>query len=126
MYRVSPFTYLVSALLSTGVANAPITCSSIEYLNFDPPSGQTCMEYMSTYMNTTGQGSFLNPDATSGCKFCSLSDTNAFLAQIDIHYSNRWRDFGIVMVFVILSALGAVGLYWLARVPKNKKNSQTK
>ena len=48
------FYYLVSAMLSTGVVNAELTCSSIELVTFDPPSAQTCGEYMSNYISSVG------------------------------------------------------------------------
>jgi ABC-type multidrug transport system permease subunit len=34
MYRVSPFTYLVSAMLSTGVSGADAICEPVEFLKF--------------------------------------------------------------------------------------------
>ncbi|THH08528.1 hypothetical protein EW146_g8957 [Bondarzewia mesenterica] len=117
MYRVSPFTYLVSAMLSTAVANAPLICSSIELVNFDPPSGQTCGQYMSAYIAVAG-GAVSNPNATSGCQFCSATSTNAYLAGIFISYTNRWRNFGFMWIYIIFNIFGCVFLYWLVRVPK--------
>ncbi|OQE05671.1 hypothetical protein PENFLA_c231G01184, partial [Penicillium flavigenum] len=45
MYRVSPFTYLVSGMLSTAVSGTDVTCSTDEILTFNPPGSQTCYEY---------------------------------------------------------------------------------
>ncbi|OQE05807.1 hypothetical protein PENFLA_c229G02355, partial [Penicillium flavigenum] len=42
MYRVSPFTYLVSGMLSTAVSGTDVTCSTDEILTFNPPGSQTC------------------------------------------------------------------------------------
>ena len=42
MYRVSPLTYLIDALLSTGVANTDVTCAPYELVEISPPQGMTC------------------------------------------------------------------------------------
>jgi ATP-binding cassette subfamily G (WHITE) protein 2 (PDR) len=120
MYRVSPFTYLVSGVMSVGIANTDVVCADVEYLHFDPIAGMTCYDYLRPYMNATG--GYLTDataNATSNCSFCTLSDTNAFLAQVNVYYSDRWRNFGLMWVYIVFNAAGAVFLYWLARVPKN-------
>ncbi|KAI9751254.1 MAG: pyruvate dehydrogenase E1, beta subunit [Chaenotheca gracillima] len=129
MYRVSPFTYLVDGMLSTGLANTQGQCSDIEFVNFDPSPNNTCGQYMDLYINGAngqpGAGGYLtNPDAMSQCQFCSLSDTNAFLNQVNSHYSDRWRNFGIMWVFIIFNVAGALFLYWLVRVPNKFKKSK--
>ncbi|KAJ9113738.1 ABC multidrug transporter afr2 [Naganishia adeliensis] len=129
MYRVSPFTYLASAMLSTGVGNARVVCSAVEYVKFQPPTGQTCQQWVAAYQNAAG-GYLQNPDATADCSFCPASSTDAVLATFNVLYSERWRNLGILFAFIIFNAFAAVGLYWLARVPKNprrmKKHKKTK
>lgn len=117
MYRVSPFTYLISAMLSTGVADAELVCSSIELSIFDPPIGRTCGEYMSNYISSIG-GAVYNPNATSGCKFCSATNTNTYLEAVFIKYSDRWRNFGLMWVYIVFNVFGCIMIYWLGRVPK--------
>ena len=120
MYRISPFTYLIDGMLSTGLANNKVTCSSIEYVNFNPRPGQTCIQYMSTYINTAG-GYLTNENATANCQFCSVADTNVYLKQLSSQYSTRWRNFGIMWAFVVFNVFAALGLYWYARVPRKQK-----
>lgn len=120
MYRVSPFSYMVSGMLAVGVANTAVTCAPNEYLHFEPPSGQTCGEYMSTFQKTFG-GYPLNAEATSDCSYCSVGDTNVFLAAVHAEYSNVWRNFGILWVYVIFNIVMALVFYWLVRVPKKPK-----
>ncbi|KAK7033403.1 Brefeldin A resistance protein [Favolaschia claudopus] len=50
MYRVSPFTYLIEGLLGQALGKHSITCSPVELLRVNPPSGQTCGEYFSPYI----------------------------------------------------------------------------
>ena len=116
MYRISPFTYLISAVLSTGLANTNVTCASNEYLIFDPQPGKTCIQYMQPYITVAG-GYLQNPDATTNCSFCAISSTNTFLTAINSNYSDAWRNFGILWAYVGFNVVMALFLYWLVRVP---------
>ncbi|CAK7227501.1 Multidrug resistance protein [Sporothrix eucalyptigena] len=122
MYRISPFTYLISSMLSTGLANTNVVCSANEYIVFDPPSGQTCSDYMASYISQAG-GYLQDPSAISNCNFCTVSDTNVFLTSISSSYAHRWRDFGIGMVYIVVNLAASLALYWLVRMPKGKKNA---
>ena len=117
MYRLSPFTYLVDAMLSVAIANTNVVCAANEYLHFNAPSGSTCMSYMQEYIDTVG-GYLEFPNATGECSFCSIQSTNAYLAGIDTSYDQRWRNFGLLWVYIVFNACMAVFLYWLVRVPK--------
>ena len=125
MYRVSPFTYFVEGILGTAVANTPVSCGPEEFQRFQPPTGQTCGEYMQPYQSSAG-GSLLNPEATADCQFCQLTDTNVFLDQFGIKYGNRWRNIGIIWAFVIVNVIAACGFYWLGRVPKKSGKEEAK
>lgn len=125
LYRVSPFTYLISAMMATGLANTNVVCSDIEILNFQPPTGLTCGEFMTNYTMVAG-GRVYNPMATSDCQYCTLDDTNVFLKSISSSYADRWRNFGLLMVYVVFNIAGAMFLYWLARVPKKSTKKEKK
>ncbi|KAL6230685.1 hypothetical protein BDW75DRAFT_221990 [Aspergillus navahoensis] len=122
MYRVNPFTYLVSSLLSATLGNAPMHCADNEVLSFSALSGQTCREYMEDYRSVNG-GYLLNPDAQGSeqCQFCTLEYTNRYLSNLSIDFDNRWRDFGLLWVYVIVNTIGAIAFYKLFRVPRTKK-----
>ncbi|KAJ7176335.1 ABC-2 type transporter-domain-containing protein [Mycena crocata] len=120
MYRVSPFSYLVSGMISSGIANTEVVCSSIEIVTVDPIVGQTCGDYFGPYIQLAG-GSVLNPNATSSCNFCPISETNVFLAATNVFYEQRWRNFGIFWVYIGFNTVAALFFYWLSRVPKGRK-----
>ncbi|KGO76641.1 CDR ABC transporter [Penicillium italicum] len=136
MYRVSPFTYLVSAMLSTGTAGTNVYCEPVEMLHFEPTAGKTCFEYMNTYINglvvngtqvaPPAGGYLLDNNATSDCAFCTMAKTDTYLASVMSYYSEAWRNFGIMWAFIIFNIFGAVCIYWLARVPKGTRNKKTK
>ncbi|OAG41545.1 hypothetical protein AYO21_04247 [Fonsecaea monophora] len=119
MYRVSPFTYLVEGLLSVGIAHAPVVCAANEYLHFTAPAGQTCGQYLGPFIEQAG-GYLLDSD-TSQCQFCTVNSTDTFLSLVSISFDHRWRDFGILFVYIAFNVFAAVVIYWLARVPKGKK-----
>ncbi|KAH8730719.1 ABC-2 type transporter-domain-containing protein [Phaeosphaeriaceae sp. PMI808] len=120
MYRISPFTYLVSGMLSVGLANNSVTCSAVEMIKFEPRAGETCEKYMTPYMAVAG-GYVDNPTDMSACRFCSVKDTNVFLKGISSDYNLAWRNFGILWAYVIFNIVAALALYWLIRMPKNTK-----
>lgn len=120
MYRVNPFTYFVDGFVGTALSNAPATCSDNEFVFFNIPNGTTCGEYIKSYIEMAG-GFVQDSSATDECRFCQISETNRFLSNVSISFANRWRNFGLMWVFVVFNVLSAIGLYWLARVPKKSK-----
>ncbi|TLD22621.1 ABC-2 type transporter [Venturia nashicola] len=122
MYRVSPFTYWISSLVSTMLHGRRIECSSHETSTFSPPAGQTCRQYLAGFLRTA-PGTLQNPDATTNCRYCSLSTADQFLAGTNVKYDTRWRDFGIVWAYVIFNIFVAVLTYYVFRVKKWKKGT---
>ena len=119
MYRVSPFTYLISGMLSIGIADTEVICAANEYLHFDPLNA-TCGEYMELYKSMMG-GYLEDESAISNCSYCPINDTNVFLDGIAVNYSDVWRSFGIMWVYIAFNIFAAYSLYWLVRVPKVRK-----
>ncbi|KAJ3483199.1 hypothetical protein NLG97_g7364 [Lecanicillium saksenae] len=119
MLTVSPFRYIVSGMLSTGVANTVIHCADNEIVVMQPYESQTCQQYLGAYASSKG-GTILNGGATSDCQFCPFSKTNDYIATLNSHYSDRWTFFGVIWVYVAFNIAAALFFYWLARVPKNK------
>ncbi|KAF2841982.1 pleiotropic drug resistance protein, ABC superfamily [Patellaria atrata CBS 101060] len=127
MYRVSPFTYLISGMLSTAVADTNVVCADNEFLHFEPPSGQTCAEYMDPLIRDAI--GYLQPqteNSTTDCSYCTISSTNSYLASVNAYYSESWRNFGIMWAFIIFNIFGALFFYWLGRVPKKTNVKEKK
>nr|GAT45631.1 pleiotropic drug resistance ABC transporter protein [Mycena chlorophos] len=115
MYRVSPFTYLIEGLLGQALGKHSITCSSVELVRLNPPSGQTCAAYMAPYISFAG--GYLTPEtqnATSGCEFCSTATTDQLLERnFNIFYSHHWRDLGLLFAYI---GFNIFALYWMTYV----------
>ena len=102
-------------MVATALHERLIECTAAESSIFDPPVGQTCGEYLSTYL-TQAAGSLANPEATSACQYCPLTNADQFMASSRIYWGERFRNFGLVWVYVVFNITGAVFLYWFFRV----------
>lgn len=80
-----------------------IECNDTELVTLEPLAGQTCGTYMAQYISTVG-GYLTNPDATTGCQFCSSRTTDEWLGpQFNIFYHNHWRDFGLFWAYILFN-----------------------
>lgn len=120
MYRVNPFTYVVDGFLGTTLANAPVSCAANEIVTFASPSGSTCAEYLSAYIDQAGGYLANGSGSGSECEFCPVASTNDFLASINSDFGHRWRNFGFLWVYIVFNIGAALFFYWLARVPKGR------
>ncbi|KAF9224734.1 pleiotropic drug resistance ABC transporter [Gyrodon lividus] len=116
MYRISPFTYMVSGFLSQVISHQPIICSSTELVILQPPSGVTCGAYMGPYFSYAG-GYVMNPQATSACAFCPFETTDQYMMlSLNIEYSHHWRDLGILLGIVLFNVFAIFALTYLFRI----------
>lgn len=65
-------------------------------------------------------GAVYNANATQDCQFCAITNTNVYLEALSSRYSERWRNFGLMWVYISFNIFAAIFLYWLVRVPKGK------
>lgn len=120
MYRVSPFTYWVGGTAAALMHGRPIVCSDVELSRFNPPSGQSCNDYMSSFFEKAGAaaGYLKNPDSMTQCEYCSMSSADQFLEGVWISWEDRWRNFGIFWAYLVFDIAVAIGLYYCFRVKK--------
>lgn len=122
IYYLNPFNYLMGSILVFTVFDAEVHCKIDEFANFDPPSGQTCGSYLSTYLEGS-YANLVNPDATSGCQVCSYTRGSDYLSTINLNdYYYGWRDVGITAIFVI-SSYGLVYALMKLRTKQTKTAS---
>ncbi|KAL7265866.1 ATP-binding cassette transporter snq2, partial [Rhizina undulata] len=72
MYHLSPFTYLISGLMSKVIHDVPIICAPLEINILQPPANETCASYIAQFLDTTEMGKVYNPDATANCQYCRV------------------------------------------------------
>lgn len=114
MNKVSPYTYFIENLTTTLLTGREVKCSKSEYAYFNPPAGQTCMEFAGPYLNATG-GYLQNPDATSECSYCAFSSSDTYMATLGMKYSHRWRNLGFYCIYVIFDVAAMLFLFWFFR-----------
>ncbi|KAF2021680.1 ABC-transporter [Aaosphaeria arxii CBS 175.79] len=98
-YYVSPFTWLVSALMSAGVSGVRVRCAPAEINIFQPPQGTTCGEYAGTFAKMTGAAIY-NLEASKDCQFCRYEVADAYLATVNMDYGDRWRNVGLLVAYI--------------------------
>lgn len=125
MYRVNPFTYFMDGLISTAVGQAPVQCAPNEFLVFNSAENMTCGAYMQPYVEAMG-GYLLDSGATGTCEYCQLDNTDQFLSTFSASFNRRWRNFGLLWVYVVFNLVAAVAFYWLFRVPSKKRSQAVK
>ncbi|KAI9152190.1 ABC multidrug transporter A-1 [Paramyrothecium foliicola] len=122
MYRVNPFTYLVGGFTAATLGQAPVTCADDELLRIQAPSSGSCKDFLSSYLESAG-GYLAESQPGGDCLFCPVADTDSFLARSDVQFSDRWRNFGLMWVYIGVNIFLAMTFYWLLRVPKKKKTT---
>ncbi|RCK65837.1 Multidrug resistance protein CDR1 [Candida viswanathii] len=121
MYRCNPLTYLIQAILSTALANSRVQCSPHEYVQINPPSNQTCEDFMGPFAAMVGGYVVTEQDT---CLYCPMDETNTFLKSVNAIFSERYRNYGIFVAFIMVNIIFAIFFYWLARVPKGNRESK--
>ncbi|KAF2713557.1 ABC transporter [Pleomassaria siparia CBS 279.74] len=122
LYYLNPYNYLMGALLVFMDFDWDIQCAESEFAIFDPPSNQTCGQYLEAWTNGPGsRTNLVNPDASSGCKVCPYTTGKDYLYTVNlIDYSYGWRDAGICVIFAF-SSYALVYLLMKLRTKASKK-----
>lgn len=121
IYWINPFNYLIGALLTFALWDKPVNCKPGEFALFNPPSGQTCAAYLTSYLQNSPGANLVNPDAVEGCKVCQYTMGSDYLKTVNIkHYYYGWRDNAIVVLFCF-SSYGLVYLFLKLRTKRSKK-----
>lgn len=114
MYYLSPYTWLISGLMSNSVSGLKVVCSTTEINVFNPPKGQTCLDYAGAFIKHAG--AIYNPNATTACQYCRYSIGDQYLATVNMSYADRWRNLGLLCVYIIFNATMVFVAFWLTKV----------
>jgi ATP-binding cassette subfamily G (WHITE) protein 2 (SNQ2) len=120
MWRLSPFTYYIGNLVGAILHGRPIKCNDVEMAKFHPPSGMNCGTYMKTYIENFS-GYIVNPEATDICGYCPYDIGDQYLANINVKYSNTWRNLGFFVAYVCFNLSACCLIYWALRFKKWRK-----
>ncbi|RPD82151.1 hypothetical protein L226DRAFT_497300 [Lentinus tigrinus ALCF2SS1-7] len=107
LYQLSPYTRTLGAMLSTELHGLTIQCKANEFIPFNPPSGQTCIQWANEFVQGFG-GYIDNPNDTSACRYCQYSVGDQFYEPLNIRYENRWRDAWVLFAFSVFNLLATI------------------
>ncbi|KAM7198531.1 putative ABC transporter [Rhypophila sp. PSN 637] len=101
LYYLNPSTYFMGGVLAATLPGTVVQCAPNEAAYFNPPSGQTCLEFAGDFARRAGQGYLTNPDDTSNCGFCPYSSGDEYLTTLSVSPDQKWRDFGVFLAFCV-------------------------
>ena len=75
---LTPFHYLLDAMMAVVVHDQPVICNPEEFATFYPPQGQTCQQFVDSYIRIMG-GYLQDPGNTTLCKYCQYANGDEFV-----------------------------------------------
>jgi len=83
LFWANPLSYAARGLIGNVIHGVQVKCSPNELVTFQPPSGQTCIQYAGAWLAQTS-GSIANPDAFGDCQYCQFRTGDEYLRTINI------------------------------------------
>lgn len=103
--------------------NVPVVCRTSDLATFDPPAGQTCIEYAGAWVSSAS-AQILNPNATSGCNVCKWTNGNQYLDGFNLGQDgllpNKWAYWGIFLAFTAVNVALVYFFTWATKVKRWK------
>ncbi|KAJ9614719.1 ATP-binding cassette transporter snq2 [Knufia peltigerae] len=116
-YYLVPSTYWIGGVLAATMRNLPIRCREGESTLFNAPPGETCQSYAGAFVRNVGMG-YVEATANGTCAYCPYASGDEYLSTINIRPDQKWRDFGIFLVFVFTNWLLVYFFIYTVRVRK--------
>jgi ABC-type multidrug transport system permease subunit len=103
--------------------NIKIECTPSDLIKFTPPPGQTCGQYTQAFFNGTipATGYIENPNAMQPeqCGYCLYSTGEEFFETVyGWDSSHKWRNYGILLLFLFFNIFTVMALVYLRRKPR--------
>ena len=95
----------------------------VNFSVFPLPSGLTCRKYLQPMLDAGAPGYLQDPNSSTLCAYCPINNGDAFLQyQLNLVWSDRWRDFGILCLFLAFNwFMLFVWFYLRSRSKKQKR-----
>lgn len=101
IYYMNPSTYWIGGVVAATFKDISVKCGPNEAALFNPPPGQTCLQYAGDFVQRAGQGYLTNPNATSECGYCAFSTGTDFMNALNITADDKWKYMGVFAGFCI-------------------------
>ncbi|KAJ5743391.1 hypothetical protein N7533_010493 [Penicillium manginii] len=111
LFWVDPMRYFFGGSVANILHGVKATCSSGDFTLFNPPSGQTCVEYASSFL-ASSTGYLENPNSTAECAYCPYTTGDDYTATLDYYYKDKWRDFAVFLGFCLTNVACLYIIMW--------------
>ncbi|KAL8280941.1 hypothetical protein RQP46_006620 [Phenoliferia psychrophenolica] len=113
MYRLTPFTYLIEGLCVNAMHGIKITCTDSQFTFLTPPSGQSCLDFLEPYTNSTiGYAQ----EVAGKCGYCAYSSGDQFLATLGMSFNHRWRNIGFMCAYIVFNYAACFCFFYLVTI----------
>jgi ABC-type multidrug transport system permease subunit len=119
VYHMMPTRYYLEGVVTNVLEKVEITCTSDDYVSFTPPKNLTCGAYVAPFLaNATGY--IVNPNATAPeqCDLCLFSTGPDYYGTLGWDASNKWRNFGILLLYWVAATIATLIFVYFNRKPK--------
>ncbi|CDS08667.1 hypothetical protein LRAMOSA10028 [Lichtheimia ramosa] len=120
MYWLDPYHYLIEGFIVNELHDFKVNCRDQDLLPFHPPPGQTCAEYTEAFFEMGGPGYIREGslNSTELCEYCPYNYGNDFFEGLGWSFSNRYRDWGVLLAFWMFNIIAFIFFVWLFRKPR--------
>ncbi|KIV97641.1 hypothetical protein PV10_01361 [Exophiala mesophila] len=116
VYYLNPVTYWIGGSLAATMHKLDIECRTEEMTLFNAPAGESCEGYAGDFVR--GATGYVEALTNGTCAYCGFRTGDEYLATLNIQASEKWRDFGIFLVFVFTNWLLVYVFIYTVRVRK--------
>ncbi|KAJ5479041.1 hypothetical protein N7530_004550 [Penicillium desertorum] len=111
MYWVTPFHYLLEGFVGVITHNVPVRCIDREESRFSTPAGMSCQDYAGSFAEKAG--GYVRDAGNGMCSFCQYSTGNQYAKSLNVFYSHKWRNYGILWAYIIFNFTLVFVFSWL-------------
>ncbi|GAA6016702.1 hypothetical protein JCM11491_000212 [Sporobolomyces phaffii] len=111
MYHLSPFTYLIDALVSNALGGVTIRCKQDQFQVLNPPANEQCVNWLQPYTQT--YGGYAEVLQNGDCGYCTYATGDQFLSTVGMSYSHRWRNVGFLCAYIVFNIVAVFVCSWL-------------
>ncbi|KAL8871620.1 MAG: hypothetical protein Q9174_002588, partial [Haloplaca sp. 1 TL-2023] len=116
MYWLNPSTYWIGGVMAATLPTVQVECAQQEAAYFNPPPGQTCVQYAGSFVQEAARGYLTNPDDTSSCGYCPYRTGEEYMATLNVVPGDKWKYLGVFFAFVISNYALVYFFIWTVRV----------
>ncbi|PIA13810.1 hypothetical protein COEREDRAFT_99317 [Coemansia reversa NRRL 1564] len=117
MYYLSPYTYFIEGVITNELHEMPIRCKGRDLFNFNIPNGETCASFAGNWLSSSN-GYVRKLDQTGFCEYCPYKFGDEYYANLNWSFVHRWRNFCILIGFIVFNIFFTVLMIKLYKVNK--------